>query len=86
MAYFYKNYDNNFEYSYLGVNDCILGEYVTPDLIEAYIEDETFYEAVKNSYKHIDLSGRSKHDKERFAAKTNKTANWLRRKANAIYF
>lgn len=86
MAYFEKNYDGNYQYSYYGVSDCILGEYVTPELIEAYIEDETFYEAVKNSYKDIDLTGRRKHDLERFAAKREKTAAWLRKKANGFYF
>ena len=86
MAYFEKNDDGNYEYSYYGVGDCILGEYVTPELIEAYIDDETFYEAVKNSYKKIDLTGRRKRDMERFIAKRDKTAAWLRQKAKGIYF
>ena len=51
MAYFEKNYDGNYEYSYYGVGDIILGNYVEEGLIEAYIEDETFDEAVKGSYK-----------------------------------
>ena len=42
--------------------------------------------AVKNSYKNIDLTGRRKHDLERFAAKREKTAAWLRKKANGFYF
>ena len=86
MAYFEKNDEGNYEYSYYGVGDCILGEYVTPELIEAYIEDETFHEAVKNSYKKIDLTGRRKRDLERFLAKRDKTAAWLRQKAKGIYF
>ena len=40
MAYFMKNDDGNYEYSYYGVNGCILGDYVAPVVIEAYIEDE----------------------------------------------
>jgi hypothetical protein len=86
MAYFEKNSDGNFMYSYCGVGDIILGEYVDPTLIEAYLEDETFEVAVRNSYKSIDLSGRSKRDIERFNAKMQKTADWLRKQANAIYF
>ena len=86
MAYFMKNDDGNYEYSYYGVNGCILGDYVAPVVIEAYIEDEAFYEAVKKSYKHIDLTGRRKRDMERFIAKRDKTAAWLRQKANGIYF
>ncbi len=87
MAYFEKNsYDDDFRYSYYGVNGFILGNYVNPTGIEAYIEDETFYDAVKDSYKNIDLSGRNKRDIERFNAKMQKTADWLRKQANAIYF
>lgn len=86
MAYFEKNDNGNYVYSYCGVADCIMGEYVTNGLIEAYIEDETFYEAVKNSYKNIDLTGRRRRDMERFVAKRDKTADWLRKKANGIYF
>lgn len=87
MAYFEKNYyDDNFQYSYYGVNGFIFGEFVNPKDIEAYIEDETFYEAVRDSYKSIDLSGRNKRDMERFNAKMKKTADWLRKKANGIYF
>jgi hypothetical protein len=86
MAYFEKISDGNFMYSYCGVGDIILGEYVDPELIEAYLEDETFEVAVKNSYKHIDLSGKSKRDLERFNAKKQKTAYWLRKKANGFYF
>jgi hypothetical protein len=86
MAYFEKNDDGNYEYSYCGVADCIFGEYVNPEGIEAYIADEVFYEAVKHSYKKIDLTGRRKRDMERFIAKRNKTADWLRLKANGIYF
>ena len=86
MAYFEKISDGNFMYSYCGVGDIILGEYVDPELIEAYLEDETFEVAVKNSYKHIDLSGKSKRDLERFNAKKQKTADWFRKKANGFYF
>lgn len=86
MAYFEKDSNGNFMYSYCGVGDIICGEYVDPTLIEAYLEDETFEVAVKNSYKHIDLSGKSKRDLERFNAKKQKTADWLRKKANGFYF
>ena len=86
MAYFEKDFDGNFQYSYNGVNGWILGNYVNPTGIEAYIEDEVFYDAVKDSYKRIDLTGRNKRDMERFNAKMNKTADWLRKKANGIYF
>ena len=86
MAYFEKDIEGNFQYSYYGVNGIILGDYVNPEDIEAYIEDEMFYEAVKDSYKSIDLTGRRKRDMERFIAKRNKTADWLRLKANGIYF
>ena len=86
MAYFEKDSNGNFMYSYCGVGDTICGEYVDPTLIEAYLEDETFEMAVKNSYKSIDLSGRNKRDLERFNAKKQKTADWLRKKANGFYF
>ena len=86
MAYFEKHDDGNYEYSYYGVSDCILGEYVTPELIEAYISDDTFYDAVRPSYKSIDLTCRRKRDLERFLAKRDKTAAWLRQKAKGIYF
>jgi len=86
MAYFEKNSNGDFVYSYFGVGDVICGDYVDPTLIEAYLEDETFYEAVRNSYKNIDLTGRNKHDLERFNAKMSKTADWLRKKANGFYF
>jgi hypothetical protein len=86
MAYFNKDYDGNFSYSYYGVCDTILGDYVTPGAIDAYLEDEVFWEAVRRSYTSIDLSGKSKRDMERFNAKRLKTAEWLRKKANAFYF
>ena len=86
MAYFVKENDGNFYYSYCGVADSIDGEYVSPELIDAYLEDEVFWNAVKSSYKKINLSGRNKRDMERFAAKHKKTADWLRKRANAIYF
>ena len=66
MAYFEKDLEGNFQYSYYGVNGIILGDYVNPEGIEAYIDDEMFYEAVKDSYKHIDLTGKRKRDLERF--------------------
>lgn len=86
MAYFEKDFDGNFQYSYYGVNGIILGDYVDPSNIEAYIEDEAFFEAVKNSYKNIDLTGKRKSDIERFNAKKNKTADWLRQKSKGFYF
>lgn len=63
-----------------------IGDYVNPEGIGAYIEDEMFYEAVKDSYKSIDLTGTRKRDLERFIAKRDKAAAWLRQKANGIYF
>ena len=84
MAYFEKDFEGNFQYSYYGVNGVILGDYVNPEDIEAYIEDEMFYEAVKDSYKSIDLTGRRKRDMERFIAKRDKTAAWLRQKAKGM--
>jgi len=36
--------------------------------------------------KNIDLSGKNKRDLERFNAKKQKTADWLRKKANGFYF
>lgn len=86
MSYFQKDYEGNFSYSYYGVGDTILGDYVDPGKIDAYLEDEAFWEAVRRSYKSIDLSGKSKRDMERFNAKRLKTAEWLRKKANAFYF
>ena len=86
MAYFEKNFDGNFSYSYYGVGDVIIGEYVDPGKIEAYLEDESFWEAVRQSYKNIDLSGKNQRDLDRFNAKRLKTAEWLRKKANAFYF
>lgn len=86
MAYFEKNFDGNFSYSYYGVGDTIIGEYVDPGKIEAYLEDEVFWEAVRQSYKSIDLSGKNQRDLDRFNAKRLKTAEWLRKKANAFYF
>ena len=86
MAYFEKDFEGNFQYSYCGVCGQILGDYVNPEGIEAYIEDELFFDAVKDSYKAIDLTGRNKKDLERFDKKLNKTADWLRKKASEIYF
>ena len=78
--------DIEYKDGYCGVADCIFGEYVNPEGIEVYIADEVFYEAVKHSYKKIDLTGRRKRDMERFIAKRDKTAAWLRQKAKGIYF
>lgn len=86
MAYFVKNFDENFSYSYCGVSDTIIGDYVNSDKIDAYLEDEAFWEAVRRSYKNIDLSGKNKRDLARFNAKCEKTAEWIRNKANALYF
>lgn len=86
MAYFSKFDDKFFSYSYYGVSDMILSEYVNPTDIEAYIIDEVFEEAVKASYKNIDISGRNKRDLARFNAKRERVAAWLRDKANAQYF
>ena len=83
MGYFEKDLEGNFQYSYYGVNGIILGDYVNPEGIEAYIDDEMFYEAVKDSYKHIDLTGKRKRDLERFIAKREKTAATLRDRKGA---
>ena len=37
MSYFQKDYDGNFSYSYYGVDDTILGDYVDPGKIDAYL-------------------------------------------------
>lgn len=42
MPSFEKDCDGNFSYSYYGVEDTILGEYVDPKKIDAYLEDEAF--------------------------------------------
>lgn len=86
MAYFCKNNDGNFDYSYYGIDDCIPGEYVTPECIEIYIQSTQFFESVKNSYKQIDLTGGCKRDADRFNAKKEKAAEWLREKAHGMYF
>ena len=36
MAYFEKDLEGNFQYSYYGVNGIIIGDYVNPKEIEAY--------------------------------------------------
>lgn len=86
MPQFTKNDDGTFTYSYNRVHGWILEEYVCPERIDAYIEDESFWNAVKDSYKNIDLSGRSQKDLDRFHAKHKKTADWLRIQANGFYF
>ena len=84
MAYFRMNDDGNFEYSYYGVHGWIEHGYAAPVNIETYFDEEPFFEAVKSSYKNLDLT--RKRDLERFIAKRDKTAAWLRQKANGIYF
>jgi hypothetical protein len=84
MAYFRMNDDGNFEYSYYGVHGWIEHGYAAPVNIEAYFEEKMFYEAVKNSYQNLDLS--RKRDLERFNAKMEKTADWLRMKVHWMYF
>lgn len=84
MPRFEKIDDETFIYSYNNVAGMIDAEYVCPEHIEAYIEDEVFWETVKGSYKDIDLS--KKKNMERFLAKRQKTADWLRKQANGIYF
>ena len=86
MAYFEKNSVGIFEYCYYGVNDTILGEYVDPGRIQAYLDDESFQQAVVNSYASIDLSGDNEKDVARVLAKMERTADWLRKKANGFYF
>ena len=84
MAYFRMNDDGNFEYSYYGVHGWIEHGYAAPVNIETYFDEEPFFEAVKSSYKNLDLT--RKRDLERFNAKKQKTADWLRKKANGFYF
>ena len=86
MAYFVKDSEGNYEYSYYGVNDIILGEYVDRGMIDAYLDDETFQQAVVNSYTNIDLSGDNEKNVSRVLAKMQRTSDWLRKKTNAIYF
>ena len=86
MAYFEKTSDGYFDYSYNGANDSILGEYVDPGRIQAYLDDESFQQAVVNSYASIDLSGDNEKDVARVLAKMERTADWLRKKANGFYF
>lgn len=86
MAYFTKNSDGNFDYSYCGVNDTILGEYVDPERIQAYLDDESFQQAVVSSYANIDLSGDNEKNVSRVLVKMERTADWLRKKANGFYF
>ena len=74
MSYFVKEADGNFHYSYYGVVDRVMAEYVNPQGIEAYIQNEQFSNAVKGSYKNIDLTGKRKRDLERFEAKKKRTA------------
>ena len=85
MSYFVKEADGNFHYSYYGVVDRVMAEYVNPQGIEAYIQNEQFSNAVKGSYKNIDLTGKRKRDLERFEAKKKRTAQWLRGKADGRY-
>ena len=40
MSYFVKEADGNFHYSYYGVVDRVMAEYVNPQGIEAYIQNE----------------------------------------------
>ena len=75
-----------FHYSYYGVVDRLMAEYVNPQGIEAYIQNEQFSNAVKRSYKNIDLTRKRKRDLERFEAKKKRTAQWLREKADGRYF
>ena len=84
MAYFRMNDDGNFEYSYYWVHGWIEHGYAAPVNIETYFDEEPFFEAVKSSYKNLDLT--RKRDLERFNAKKQKTADWLRKKANGFYF
>ena len=81
MAYFKKDDHGNVWYSYYGVSDCILADYTSPEKLEAYLDDEVFQQAVINSYEHIDLSGDNEKNISRVLAKTDRTAEWLRKKA-----
>lgn len=86
MPSFDKNDDGTFTYSYYGVKGQIPKEYVNRESIDIYLEAESFFKAVKDSYKSIDLSGRRKRDLERFNAKKMKTAQWLRKQSEGRFF
>ena len=86
MAYFIKDDQGNVEYSYYGVQDWILAQYISFDGIEAYINDETFQQAVINSYSSLNLSGDNAKDIDRVLAKMDRTATWLRRKIASTCF
>ena len=77
MAYFEKYSDEEYRYSYDGVNGSILAGYVTPELIDAYLDDEVFLDAIKERYVHIDLD--NPKDMARFETRIEKTAAWLRK-------
>ena len=81
MAYFKKDDHGNVWYSYYGVSDCILADFLSPEMLESYLDDEGFQQAVINSYEHIDLSGDNEKNISRVFAKMDRTAEWLRKKA-----
>lgn len=69
----------NIDYNYDRVFGWIEASYANPEGIEAYLDDEAFIEDVKNSYKRIDLTGDNQRDIDRFLAKQNRVADWLRK-------
>lgn len=79
MYFEFDNYGNLW-YSYNRVNGSIDAHFANPEGIEAYLDDEVFIEDVKNSYKRIDLTGDNQRDIDRFLAKQNRVADWLRKK------
>ena len=86
MPHFIKDSDGNIDYYYDYVHGTILADYANPEGIEAYLEDEVFFETVKNRYKNIDLSGTNKKDIARYNARVEKTANWLRKQVQENRF
>ena len=86
MPHFMKDNDGNIDYYYDHVHGSILAEYANPEGIEAYLEDEVFFETVKNRYKNIDLSGANKKDISRYYARVEKTADWLRKQVQEKRF
>ena len=79
MPHFIKNSDGNYDYYYDGVYGTILPGYANQTDIEAYLNDEAFFKTVENRYKKIDLTGFNPKDTQRYNARVQKTANWLRK-------
>lgn len=82
MAYLTQISDDNYIYSYSGVSGSILKEYMNPAGIEAYLDDESFSETVRQGYtfcRDTEPQWMDAEVKRRFENQKNKTAEWLRR-------